>query len=149
MRISDWSSDVCSSDLGGAGEVDIQYPDEFIDRLHLIWGDAFLSPGGPEEVRAIVSGLDLEDGEVLDIGCGTGGPAIVLARDKGARVTAVDIEPQLLERGRRFAAKAGVADRVDFRLVEPGTPPFAAGRFDGSDARRVGTGRVSTGESRW
>src|SRR3546814_5254164 len=110
MRISDWSSDVCSSDLeegegrssasssfprlvfgrfspscyrgaaqrsaGGAGEVDIQYPDEFIDRLHLIWGDAFLSPGGPEEVRAIVSGLDLEDGEVLDIGCGTGGPAI-------------------------------------------------------------------------
>ncbi|HEY9539975.1 MAG TPA: methyltransferase domain-containing protein [Kiloniellaceae bacterium] len=110
--------------------MDIQYPDEFIDRLHLIWGDAFLSPGGPEEVRAIVSGLDLEDGEVLDIGCGTGGPAIVLARDKGARVTAVDIEPQLLERGRRFAEKAGVADRVDFRLVEPGPLPFAAGRFD-------------------
>src|SRR3546814_6694810 len=49
---------------------------------------------------------------------------------KGARVTAVDIEPQLLERGRRFAEKAGVADRVDFRLVEPGPLPFAAGRFD-------------------
>src|SRR3546814_20609921 len=96
MRISDWSSDVCSSDL-------------------LIWGDAFLSPGGPEEVRAIVSGLDLEDGEVLDIGCGTGGPAIVLARDKGARVNAVDIEPRLLERERCFAEKAGVADRVAFR----------------------------------
>lgn len=108
----------------------VQYPAEFIDRLHLIWGDAFLSPGGPEEVRAIVQGLDLADAEVLDIGCGTGGPAIVLARDCGARVTAVDVEPQLLERARRFADVAGLAGRIEFRLVEPGPLPFEAARFD-------------------
>ncbi|HEY9548856.1 MAG TPA: methyltransferase domain-containing protein, partial [Kiloniellaceae bacterium] len=81
----------------------MQYPEEFIERLHLIWGAAFLSPGGPEEVREIVRGLDLEDRQVLDIGCGTGGPAIVLARDSGARVTGLDVEPQLIERARRFA----------------------------------------------
>src|SRR3546814_11499304 len=33
---------------GGEGEVDIHYPDEFIDRLHLLWGDALLPPGGPD-----------------------------------------------------------------------------------------------------
>jgi SAM-dependent methyltransferase len=110
--------------------VTVQYPEEFIDRLHLIWGAAFLSPGGPEEVRAIVQGLDLADAQLLDIGCGTGGPAIVLARDRGATVTAVDVEPQLLERARRFAAEAGVAERIDFRLVEPGPLPFPAERFD-------------------
>lgn len=108
----------------------IQYPEEFIDRLHVIWGDAFLSPGGPEEVREIVRGLDLQDRWLLDIGCGTGGPAIVLARDGGAKVTAVDVEPQLLERARRFAAEAGLAERIDFRLVEPGPLPFEAAGFD-------------------
>jgi len=110
--------------------VTIQYPEEFIDRLHLIWGDAFLSPGGPEEVRAIVRDLDLAGKDLLDIGCGTGGPAMVLAGEFGARVTALDIEPQLLERGRRFAAEAGLADRIEFRRVDPGPLPFAAESFD-------------------
>lgn len=108
----------------------LQYPQEFIDRLHLIWGAAFLSPGGPEEVREIVRGLDLTDRRLLDIGCGTGGPAIVLAGEKGARVAALDVEPLLIERARRFAGEAGVADRIDFHLVEPGPLPFEAESFD-------------------
>ncbi len=107
-----------------------QYPDEFIDRLHLVWGRGFLSPGGPEEVGEIVAGLDLEDAEILDIGCGTGGPAMVLARDKGARLTCIDVEPQLIERGRRLAEAAGLSEKIAFQLVEPGPLPFAPGRFD-------------------
>ncbi len=38
---------------------DIQYPDHFIERLHAIWCEGFLSPGGPEEVCEIVKGIDL------------------------------------------------------------------------------------------
>jgi phosphoethanolamine N-methyltransferase len=110
--------------------VALQYADEFIDRLHLIWGAGFLSPGGAQEVGAIVQGLDLEGARVLDIGCGTGGPAVVLARDKGARMTCIDVEPQLIARGHRLAAEAGVADRIAFRLVEPGPLPFEAAAFD-------------------
>jgi len=110
--------------------VDIQYPDEFIDRLHVVWGQGFLSPGGPEEVREIVRGLDLDGKALLDIGCGTGGPASVLAGEKGARVTALDVEPQLLERARRTAAAAGVAARMTFTLAEPGPLPFEAQTFD-------------------
>ena len=60
------------------------YTDEFIARLQLVWGPGFLSPGGPQEVGEIVKRLGLGDRRVLDIGCGTGGPAIVLARDFGA-----------------------------------------------------------------
>jgi phosphoethanolamine N-methyltransferase len=110
--------------------VDIQYPDEFIDRLHVVWGQGFLSPGGPEEVREIVRGLDLEGKALLDIGCGTGGPASVLAKETGALVTGLDVEPQLLERARRTAEAAGVADRISFILAEPGPLPFEAARFD-------------------
>ena len=65
------------------------YTDEFIARLQLVWGAGFLSPGGPQEVGEIVKRLDLGDRRVLDIGCGTGGPAIVLARDYGARVVMI------------------------------------------------------------
>lgn len=107
-----------------------QYSEEFIDRLHLIWGSGFLSPGGPAEVAEIVRGLDLEGAHLLDIGCGTGGPAMVLARDRGARPLCVDVEPQLIERGRRLAEAAGLADGIEFMLIEPGPLPFAADEFD-------------------
>lgn len=107
-----------------------QYADEFIDRLHLVWGAGFLSPGGAEEVAEVTRGLDLRDAAVLDIGCGTGGPSIALARKMGARVLGIDIEPQLLDRARVLAEQAGVADRIEFRLVTPGPLPFEDNRFD-------------------
>lgn len=107
-----------------------QYPDDFLDRLHLIWGVGFLSPGGAEEVREVVKGLDLKGAELLDIGCGTGGPAQVLARETGAKVTGIDVEPQIIARAQDLAAQAGLADAVTFRLVEPGPLPFPAESFD-------------------
>ncbi|MGR3343936.1 MAG: methyltransferase domain-containing protein [Paracoccaceae bacterium] len=107
-----------------------QYPDEFIDRLHMVWGPGFLSPGGPEEVARIVKGFDLRGKRVLDIGCGTGGPAIVLARDFGANMVCVDVEEQLLARARRNAAAASMSARIEFKLVAPGPLPFDDGVFD-------------------
>lgn len=107
-----------------------QYSDEFIDRLHLVWEPGFLSPGGPEEVAEITRGLDLENALVLDIGCGTGGPAIVLARDMRARVICIDVEPHLLERAGKLANEAGVADQIKYRLVAPGPLPFEDDSFD-------------------
>ena len=107
-----------------------QYGDEFIDRLHLVWGPGFLSPGGPQEVVEITRGLDLNNALVLDIGCGTGGPAIVLARDLGARVVCIDVEPQLLDRAATLANEAGVADQIEHRLVTPGPLPFEDSTFD-------------------
>ncbi len=107
-----------------------QYGEEFIDRLHLVWGPGFLSPGGPQEVAEITCGLDLNNALVLDIGCGTGGPAIVLARDLGARVICIDVEPQLLDRAKALAVEAGVAEQIEYRLVSPGPLPFEDSSFD-------------------
>lgn len=110
---------------------DLSYPDEFADRLELIWGAGFLSPGGAEEVREILRGVELSNKAVLEIGCGIGGPAIVIAGELGARnVVGIDIEPQLIERGGRNVAAAGLQDRIDLQLVEPGPLPFEEATFD-------------------
>lgn len=110
---------------------DIQYPDHFIVRLHSVWGEGFLSPGGPEEIGEIVKDLDLSNKTVLDIGFGSGGPAIVLAKKHEAgKVVGIDVEPQLRERALANIERAGVSDQVDLRIVEPGPLPFGNETFD-------------------
>lgn len=106
------------------------YPEHFIDRLETVWGAGFLSPGGPDEVAMIVEGLATADADVLDIGSGTGGPAIALAGTHGARVTGIDIEPQLFVRAQKHIDRAGVGDRIELREVEPGPLPFPDESFD-------------------
>ena len=54
----------------------------------IIWGEGYMSPGGAAEVAALVAGLDIEGRDVLDIGCGLGGPSVDLVANHGAgRVT--------------------------------------------------------------
>lgn len=58
------------------------------------------------------------DMRVMDIGCGWGGLSIALARDFGAKVTGVSLSKVQLAYARAKAEAAGVADRIDFRLVD-------------------------------
>lgn len=108
-----------------------EYGDAMVAMLELIWGAGYLSPGGPEEVARTLDDVDLAGRRVLDIGCGTGGIDIELARKFGAaRVTGVDIEAPNIELCRRRAAEQGLADRIDYVLVRPGPLPFPDGSFD-------------------
>jgi phosphoethanolamine N-methyltransferase len=107
-----------------------EYDDNMVGLLELVWGQGFLSPGGPDNVKETVAGLDLADKLVLDIGCGVGGPALVLAGELGARVIGVDIEAPLIARAKANAEVAGLAERVEFRRVEPGPLPLDDGSVD-------------------
>lgn len=106
-----------------------EYNDKMVALLQLIWGEGFMTPGGPDLVRETVKGLDLEGKRVLDIGSGLGGGDIVLA-GLGARVVGLDIEAPLVERARKLAAAKGLSKRVEFRLTKPGPLPFPDGSFD-------------------
>ena len=69
--------------------------------------------------------------EVLEIGSGSGGPAVYLALRRGCRVMGVDINEHGVRNAALLAEARGVADRAQFRRVDASRPlPFAAGTFD-------------------
>ena len=110
---------------------EIEYDDRMVAYLEAIWGQGFLSPGGPEEIAAILEGSDIAGLLVLDIGCGIGGCDLELVQRHGAgRVIGIDIEPQLVARCDDLAVAHGLSDRLEFRLVEPGPLPFEDASFD-------------------
>jgi SAM-dependent methyltransferase len=85
-----------------------------------------------DEYRRFIARLGLTSADhVLDMGSGSGGPALFLAREAGCRVTGVDVDPAGLENARRLVESAGLGDRVAFQRADAGEPlPFDAGAFD-------------------
>jgi len=109
----------------------VQYPPEFTNRLEVLWGEGFLSPGGAEEVCEILRSINLQGKSVLDIGCGTGGVEVVLAKQLNAgSVTGIDVEPQLIDCSQQRIEKHGLQDRVNLKLVKPGPFDFPDNQFD-------------------
>lgn len=110
---------------------DIEYSDDLIDFLEVLWGEGYLSPGGAAEVARVLEGIDLAGRTVLDIGCGSGGISLSLAADYGAaRVIGIDVEAPVLRKARARAAARGLSERMVFEQVEPGPLPFADASFD-------------------
>ena len=58
------------------------------------------------------------DHHVLDIGCGWGGMALYLNARYGCRVTGITLSTEQLMLARERAAEAGVADKVQFELID-------------------------------
>ena len=104
---------------------DEHYPQDSILFLEELWGDGFLSPGGPEEVERLLSGVDLGGKTVVDIGSGGGGITRLLADRYGAaRVIGLDVEATMVEYARAKVERAGLQDRIEIRKVEPGPMPL-------------------------
>lgn len=88
----------------------------------------FETPAGSDEplataqhrkVRLLLDRLNLKPGDhLLEIGSGWGYLAEVAAREYGARVTSITLSEEQLAFATRRAADAGLADHVQFRLVD-------------------------------
>jgi phosphoethanolamine N-methyltransferase len=111
--------------------IDLGYTVESQKRFHLIWGDGFMSPGGAVEVARIVSGRNIAGCKVLDVGSGTGGPAVALVQEHGAReVIGIDLDPRNIETSSQRVRHLHLEDRIQFQLVDLGPLPFAENTFD-------------------
>src|SRR5436305_5996559 len=69
--------------------------------------------------------------DVLEVGSGSGGPAIYLAEQRGCRITGVDVNEHGVRNGTALADARGLTERVRFDAVDASQPlPFAKESFD-------------------
>lgn len=91
--------------------------------LHRIWKDRLVTQLRPSKTRAF---------HHLDVAGGTGDIAFRVARAGGPKtdVTVLDINPDMLDVGRKRAVKKGLAGQLSFIDGNAEALPFKDGRFD-------------------
>ncbi len=80
-------------------------------------GIRLLTLGRLAHVRELILAHVHEGARVLEIGCGTGALTVAMAR-QGARVTAIDIAPPMLNATLARVRAAGLTDQVDVRHMD-------------------------------
>ena len=87
------------------------------------------NPTSEEKIRLLGDRLGLgPDSRVLDVASGRGGPALVLAREFGCRLTCVERAPEFLADARQRIKEAELEHRIE--LVEADAATFELGRYD-------------------
>jgi 27-O-demethylrifamycin SV methyltransferase len=72
------------------------------------------------------------DDHLLDVGCGTGAPAVYVARETGARVTGMSTSAEGIKAATERAASEGLSDRVSFEVRDGMDNGFPDGSFSRS-----------------
>ena len=82
-------------------------------------GAKTLEEAQEEKLETVARKLELKEGDrVLDVGCGWGSFPVWAASRHGANVVGITLSPPQAERARRRAEEAGVADRVEIRVMD-------------------------------
>ena len=101
------------------------YDETFVKGLEFICGDGYLSPGGITELSEILIGTDIRGKTVLDIGCAIGGwDRVLVSTYEAKRVIGIDVQADLIARAIEDTKLAGLMDKIEFRVVEPGPLDF-------------------------
>jgi phosphoethanolamine N-methyltransferase len=104
-----------------------QYSRNGILRYEMIFGLGYISTGGHETTEDLCRRLGpaLKPGaRVLDVGSGIGGAAFHLARAYGARVTGIDLAPEMVAIGLERAREFNAPDSVHFLVGDILTAEF-------------------------
>jgi cyclopropane-fatty-acyl-phospholipid synthase len=94
-------------------------------------GAETLEQAQEEKLDTVARKLALQEGErVLDVGCGWGAFPLRAATKYGASVLGITLSPPQAERARQRAEEAGVADRVEVRVMDYRDLAASGERFD-------------------
>jgi cyclopropane-fatty-acyl-phospholipid synthase len=92
-------------------------------------GAETLEAAQEEKLETVARKLALKEGDrVLDVGCGWGSFPLRAATERGASVVGITLSPPQAEKARQRAEEAGVADRVEIRVMD--YRDLAGERFD-------------------
>jgi phosphoethanolamine N-methyltransferase len=93
-----------------------QYLSSAILQYESVYGEDFVSPGGREMAVELIRRMELTPGErVLDVGCGLGGSAFVMAAEFGLRVDGIDLSKNMLRLANAKLAAKGLSDSVNLQ----------------------------------
>ena len=99
-----------------------------------IWRDGemkTLEEAQEEKLDTVARKLEIKEGErILDVGCGWGGFPLWAATKYGANVVGITLSPPQAEKAWQRAEEAGVADRVDIRVMDYRDLPSTGEKFD-------------------
>lgn len=99
--------------------------------------DHFHARGFPATVD-LADRLRIKRGQqILDIGCGLGGPARYIARRFDCRVTGIDITPPFVEAGNKLSRLLGMESQVTIELGDGHALPYEDAAFDGAYTQHV------------
>lgn len=85
---------------------------------------------GAEVSREIAKEINLNGSRVLDVGCGIGGPARMLADEFNCEVTGIDLSHEFILTARKLSALIGLSDKTEFIQGDALELPFENGSFD-------------------
>ena len=85
-----------------------------------------------QEYDTFIGWLDLSSGKtLLDVGCGSGGPALRAAARTGCSVVGIDLHEHAISTARQLASERHLEGRAEFSVVNATTQlPFPDARFD-------------------
>src|SRR5688572_26335105 len=85
-----------------------------------------------DEFRRFLQWLDLGPGsDVLDVACGSGGPALFMARTTGCRITGMDINENGINTANQMAEARGMSLQARFQQGDAADPlPYDDSSFD-------------------
>ncbi|MDD4697537.1 MAG: class I SAM-dependent methyltransferase [Fermentimonas sp.] len=89
-------------------------------------------PGSVEVTRTALSFIEnlTEKSLIADIGCGTGGQTITLAKYTKGNITAVDLFPKFIDLLKVRAEKEGYNERINAIVADMTSLPFSEEQFD-------------------
>jgi len=92
-----------------------------VDELHV---------RGAEVSNELVNEIFLNDAKVLDVGCGLGGPARMLADRFNCHVTGIDLCKEYISTAQQLSELTGLAKQTKFVYGDAMNLPFSNGSFD-------------------
>ncbi|HKV25431.1 MAG TPA: class I SAM-dependent methyltransferase [Candidatus Acidoferrum sp.] len=95
--------------------------------------------GGLEATQMLARGMNLRPGmQLLDVGCGIGGPARYFAGVEGCHVTGIDLTDEFVQTAAALTRRVILQDKTTFCKVSAVEMPFAEGQFDRAYMIHVG-----------
>ena len=89
------------------------------------------NPTSPEKIRRLGETLALgPESRVLDVAAGRGGPALLLAREFGCRITCVERAPEFTAAARGRVEAAGLQDRIEVVEADAAAVEYDHGAYD-------------------